>query len=243
MNITLDEILNIVGNPIRRKILQKLSRESHYPLQLSKELNVSQQAIMKHLKVLEQLDLVKSHREKSVTGPPRKYYDPTARFSLIIDLGTNTFNARLYQLKDDDPAKRPCIEEIEQLIDEHETVRRLNNNHDRFLELSELIEKINSKLRGIEKDRNALLLLRSEVMKEAQRIISALTDNYEHRSLLYYLLEKDDRTISTISEQMDLRIKLIEKWIEELSDLDLPIGQLLQEYDRPKSSNDQTRTG
>ena len=51
-DLELDEILSVLENPIRRRILQKLSRESNYPLQISKELNVSQQAIMKHLRVL-----------------------------------------------------------------------------------------------------------------------------------------------------------------------------------------------
>ena len=61
----LDSIFSVLENPIRRKILAKLAKEHHYPLQLSKELNISQQAIMKHLKVLEDNELVQSFEEKS----------------------------------------------------------------------------------------------------------------------------------------------------------------------------------
>ena len=53
----LDMLLAAIGNPTRRRILRKLVKETHYPLQLSKELSVSQQSIMKHLKVLEESDL------------------------------------------------------------------------------------------------------------------------------------------------------------------------------------------
>ena len=62
--ITLDELMGVLENHTRREILSKLAKETHYPLQLSKELNVSQQAIMKHLKVLEDYDLVESFEEK-----------------------------------------------------------------------------------------------------------------------------------------------------------------------------------
>ena len=40
----MDSILAVVENPTRRKILQAVVREPHYPLQLSKELGISQQA-------------------------------------------------------------------------------------------------------------------------------------------------------------------------------------------------------
>jgi len=36
----LDTIFSVLENPIRRKILAKLAEEQHYPLQLSKELNI-----------------------------------------------------------------------------------------------------------------------------------------------------------------------------------------------------------
>ena len=42
-------ILNMISNPTRRRILESLTKEPSYPLQLSKEIGVSQQAIMKNL--------------------------------------------------------------------------------------------------------------------------------------------------------------------------------------------------
>ena len=48
-----DESLSILENTTRRAILRHLVKEPHYPLQLSELLDVSQQAVVKHLKVLE----------------------------------------------------------------------------------------------------------------------------------------------------------------------------------------------
>ena len=54
--------LGVLDNRVRRQILKHLVREPHYPLQLAQLLDVSQQAIVKHLKVLEDADFVISER-------------------------------------------------------------------------------------------------------------------------------------------------------------------------------------
>jgi len=93
----LDKILSVLENPIRRRILKKLSTDTNYPLQLARELHVSQQAIMKHLKVLEDADFVSSVEEPSTRGgPPRKAYVPTRRFSVRIDLGPSTYEESFF---------------------------------------------------------------------------------------------------------------------------------------------------
>lgn len=95
--IDLDTILSVLENPTRRKILKKLSTDTNYPLQLSRELGVSQQAIMKHLKVLENAGFVTVNEEKSDKGgPPRKIYVPRRRFSIRIDIGPNTYDEKIY---------------------------------------------------------------------------------------------------------------------------------------------------
>ena len=47
-----DELFYLLENPTRRRILQLLSVERLYPLQLSKEIDVTQQAVVKHLRIL-----------------------------------------------------------------------------------------------------------------------------------------------------------------------------------------------
>ena len=61
----LDILLSMVENPTRRKILESLVKEPHYPLQLSKELGISQQAVMKNLNMLEKNGMVVSYQVSS----------------------------------------------------------------------------------------------------------------------------------------------------------------------------------
>jgi ArsR family transcriptional regulator len=70
-----DIILDIVGNNTRRKILATLAREPMYFNQLAKEIAIGQQAILRHMKALEDIGLIESYAERSNLGAPdRKYY-------------------------------------------------------------------------------------------------------------------------------------------------------------------------
>ena len=81
----MDTILAIVENPTRRRILQAVVREPHYPLQLSKELGISQQAIVKNLNLMEKEGIVVSYRESSDRGPERIFYRPSSEFTITIE--------------------------------------------------------------------------------------------------------------------------------------------------------------
>ena len=63
-------ILDIIGNNTRRKILATLAREPMYFNQLAKEIGVGQQAILRHMKALEDIGVVASYAEKSNLGAP-----------------------------------------------------------------------------------------------------------------------------------------------------------------------------
>jgi predicted transcriptional regulator len=71
-----DIILDIIGNNTRRKILAILAREPMYFNQLAREIAVGQQAILRHMKTLEDIGLIESYAEKSNLGAPdRKITD------------------------------------------------------------------------------------------------------------------------------------------------------------------------
>jgi len=71
---SMDEILQVVGNETRRKILALLSEEPQYISQISKKLDVTQPAILKHLSLLQKAGLIESFWTKNPLGAARKYY-------------------------------------------------------------------------------------------------------------------------------------------------------------------------
>ncbi len=210
----IDSILSILENPIRRKILAKLSKERHYPLQLSKELSVSQQAIMKHLKVLEDNDLVMIIEEKSTAGgPPRKSYFATKRYSIRIDMGPSTFNTEFHSF--DEP--KPTAKSYKEIKEKYEAVCSQEELNKKFSELKKLVTELNSKIEALENQRTNLINLREKVLKETHDTIRSLCMDYDERKLLYSFIDHNLRSLEAISEQLNLREKVVEDLVRQLA--------------------------
>lgn len=210
----LDKLLSVLENPIRRQILAKLSKERHYPLQLSKELNVSQQAIMKHLKVLENNELVMIVEEKStVGGPPRKSYFATKRYSIRIDMGPSMFSTDLQSF--DEPETEP--KSYQEIKSKYEKVCSEEELNKKFTELKKLVKEINMKLLNLEKQRTDLLNLRENLLKETHATIRDLCMDYDERKILYSVIDHNLRTLEAISERLNLRERVVQDIVQQLA--------------------------
>ncbi|MBP5203439.1 MAG: helix-turn-helix domain-containing protein [Candidatus Methanomethylophilaceae archaeon] len=142
----IDDLLAMVENPTRRRILEALVNGPSYPLRLSKELGVSQQAVMKNLVLMERNGMVASYRESSSMGPDRTVYVPSAAFTLVVDMQGGMFSVRLLPPSDED------AEEPEPM---------------RAEEAMERITEIDDEIRELERRR-------SELIRERGRLLSAV---------------------------------------------------------------------
>jgi len=86
-----DNILQIVGNETRRKILSLLSEEPQYISEIAKKLEVTQPAILKHLSVLEKGGLISSFWKDSPMGAARKYYRICDSIGVEIAINPQSF--------------------------------------------------------------------------------------------------------------------------------------------------------
>ncbi|MBI0584835.1 MAG: helix-turn-helix domain-containing protein [Methanomassiliicoccus sp.] len=199
----LDALLSVIENPARRRILEALVREPHYPLQLSKELGMSQQAVMKHLKVLEAYGLVKSFREESdLGGPMRHRYYPAVNFTIVVDLGTNIFRAQLTTRKHD-----PALPE-----------GRSEDVAARAGELRERMAAIDGKLMELQRERERLIEEKESIMDEVGRMMADLPD-YQMRMAMYEFISRPDLDPEGIVREMSARdeavMQYIREWLEE----------------------------
>jgi len=99
---SMDQVLQIVGNETRRKILTLLSKEPHYISQIAKKLDVTQPAILKHLSLLQDAGLIESFWKKNPLGAARKYYKICD--SVGIEIAINPENFKVTQR----PQKMNC---------------------------------------------------------------------------------------------------------------------------------------
>lgn len=188
--LTFDIILAILENPLRREILAKLSRETHYPLQLSRELSVSQQAVMKHLRLMERYRMVRSIETASTSGgPPRKCYTTTRGFSVRIDVGPHTFHTEFVPLAAADGAQERAghIERrLREAASRKEPARR-------FRELARILAGLNQEIAELERRRTTLIEMKEAMQEKAFGTVGEMSGSYEERMVLYGIAEHGGR--------------------------------------------------
>jgi predicted transcriptional regulator len=208
--LDLDTALSVLSNPMRREILSRLVMETHYPLQLAKELNTSQQAIMKHLAVLEKHGLVESTEEPSdAGGPPRKAYTATQQLSIRIDIGPNLFNAKMRSF---DPEEEPSLlDDYSYINDRYQGLSKVKDDHERLKGLATTLKDVNKELADLERRRGALLVAKERLLGEASVLIAELSTDYNQRRVLYYITDRGTVSVSVISEHFNMREKAVEE--------------------------------
>ena len=194
----LDILLSMVENPTRRKILESLVREPHYPLQLSKELGISQQAVMKNLNMLEKNGMVVSYQVSSSIGPMRTVYEPNSEFTLVIDMRNGMFSARMIE---------PSKEEEEGFDDVK--MEGLKKTRQTISEIDKKIEELN-------RERSKLIREREKVIGTAMTTINDAGCGYAHRNLMYEILNEPDRTMEQLSEDLNARPDVVKDLISDI---------------------------
>ncbi|MHA1311686.1 MAG: ArsR/SmtB family transcription factor [Candidatus Helarchaeota archaeon] len=104
------KLLEILGNETRIEILRLLSQKQCYVSEISRELDVGQQAILRHLKLLSEFNFLESFEEQIEDenrgrGRKRKYYTLSEDFpfkKFLIDFSEEHFSI---QLQDDQNLK------------------------------------------------------------------------------------------------------------------------------------------
>ncbi|AIZ57077.1 helix-turn-helix domain protein [Candidatus Methanoplasma termitum] len=192
----LDTILSVIENPTRRRILMALVREPHYPLQLSKELGVSQQAIMKNLDILEKNGLVESRKESSDRGPVKMVYRPTSEFTLTIDMRNGLFRATLSMPASVDDAQE--------------------NRDMEFDEVRETLSEIDRQISEFDRLREEMIERRNRMMSSFMHGPIASELGYLERSIIYGMLNSPEHDASEVSREMGLRDDTTTKVVNDI---------------------------
>jgi predicted transcriptional regulator len=209
----LDLILQVVENPVRRRIIKRLSQEPCYALQLSKELGLGQPLVAKHLGIMEKAGLVRSVAEASPSGPPRKKYSLARGVSVTMDLGPNIFIERGTSFEPKRKGKSP--QETAQLRKRLDHAKEAEDDRRRLSQLSEVLNDVDGRMGELEAERAELLEIRNETMGEAAQIAAKLTE-LDMRRVLFHILDEHDREVDSISEALNLRELSVRRFLEEL---------------------------
>jgi ArsR family transcriptional regulator len=190
-------ILDIIGNNTRRKILATLAREPMYFNQLAKEIGVGQQAILRHMKALEDIGLVASYAEKSNLGAPdRKYYRLNSSFSLNISISQDSFSIENHKIE------QYRYKESDKFYKEYDLLTQ-NNDGESLKRLQANLSNIEKEISTLDSRLNDLRALKQLIVRRLHRIAK---DNFEEefeRKILHTIIEEAPQSISELANKVN----------------------------------------
>jgi ArsR family transcriptional regulator len=210
----LNLFLKILENPIRRNIVERLSQEPNYPLQLSKDLGLGQQLVAKHLKIMEDSGLLKSAIKSSPAGPKRRTYELSKSFSITLDIAPYLFKEEIVSF-DVEPEKSQLNTDLVSLVERRNELAGFLETSDKMSPCAEILSDIDEKLRELEEERLLLLYIRNSVMKEASKTISQV-DDAEARRVLHQAVDEHDSSVKYIAQALNLREDRVQEAIKKL---------------------------
>jgi predicted transcriptional regulator len=207
----LDSVLGAIDNPVRRRIIERLSQEPNYQLQLSRELGYSQQLVAKHLESIEDAGLVGTILENSPRGPQRKEYLLKKSVSVTLDVAPNLFRARVFSF-----GTMPEFDsENAQLISRMNDTLRNPDEAAKIGPLAGIINEVDSKLKQMEEERVVLLYLRNLALQEAARATVSLGMR-DRRKVLHYILREQRDGVQDISNALGISRRAVGGILEEI---------------------------
>src|SRR6266851_2533321 len=193
----LDSVLQIIENPVRRRIIKRLSQEPSYALQLSKELGLGQPLVAKHLALMERAGLVTSALESSPNGPERRRYSLAKSISITMDVAPHLFKERAISFNTSPGGKgskgmnAPLGKRVQEALAAPDEKERLSL-------ISHVLSDVDLRIGTVEEERVSLLAVRNELMNEAARIVGRLED-LDTRRVVFHILEEHDKEVASIS--------------------------------------------
>ena len=207
----IDPMLRLIENPIRRKIIKRLSQEPTYPLELAKEIGAAQQLVSSHLAILEKAGIVGSSFSESPIGPSRRSYFLKDSVYLSLSFGPNLFSEQSF-----------TFEALPKQLSNQATdfMSRISNiavnPQDKIGSLSRIIKDVDKKLDEIETEKIVLLFIRNLAMKHASEQLTAKHDNHEERRMLHYMLDERCVNVQEISDALNLKESSVRILLEKL---------------------------
>ncbi|NHJ87510.1 MAG: ArsR family transcriptional regulator [Asgard group archaeon] len=141
-----DKIFLALKSETRRKILQMLASEPMYLTQLSYNLDLGQQAIFRHLQLLEESGLLESDFRDEGQGAPRRYYQIAKAVRVEVQISPELFDVGLFDVPIIEIQAPEEYPELTKIVDECNELSKQPNSKEKLLAFSELLKALGQEL-------------------------------------------------------------------------------------------------
>lgn len=217
-NERINLLLSLVENPIRRKIIKRLSQEPSYALELAKEIGVGQQLVTSHLSKMEQEGLVTSNIESSPYGPNRKLYFLKTSSYLTVSFGPHLYSEEIFTFEN---LPSSLSNDAKNLLNRANTIETCKEC--KIAPIAKLIADIDRTLEQLENEKKVLLYIRNLTMWQACKELDALERSHDEKRILHFIIDEQTSDVGSISETLNLRESAIREILERLKK-EVPLG-------------------
>jgi ArsR family transcriptional regulator len=190
----IDIILEILSNQTRRKILSILAEEPMYFNQLANKIHVGQQAILRHMAILEKRGIVESYGEKSKFGAPdRKYYKVCKSFNLNISLSNDSFSLTHREEYDG-------IHRTTSISKMYKDIEALPIHADLLLEFRDALINVDGQIQELEDKVNDLRALKQKILYSLHSIFPKDKFDPLERDIIYKIIKSSPDSLESLSE-------------------------------------------
>ncbi len=207
------DIFDVLSNETRRRILEILAEEPAYLNQLTREIRVSQQAILKHLEYLQERGIIKSFIVRGEGGtPPKKYYEIDDSVLLLSELAKSLLGRS-------EPKEGAGSEgELRLQVDPSREKRKLEeigslDAEQRIRALREYVCSLEDTLERVSAAYYALTQLKIQALNMARRTLREKFESAEDRRMLYRAITMDDEELREYFRQM---IENQREWVQRV---------------------------
>lgn len=144
-----DKIFLALKSSTRRKILNMLASEPMYLTQIAFNLDLGQQAIFRHLQLLEESGILESDFKDSGQGAPRRYYQIARAVRVEVQISPEMFDIGLFDVPTiaiKTPKEYP---ELEKVVIKCRELAKLPNSKEKLSEYSEILNVLSKELAKI----------------------------------------------------------------------------------------------
>lgn len=206
-------MLKAIENPVRRKIIKRLSEEPSYPLELSREIGEAQQLVTSHLSILEKAGIVGSNLSVSPHGPNRKSFFLKQSGYISLSFGPNLFNEQFLnfealptQISEQATDFMKRITDIQDCVDEN-----------KIEPFSCLLKDIDDRLSKLEGEKTVLLFIRNLAMEHASKDLEDKRKTHDERRILHHIIDERTQDVESISQALNLKESIVRVILEKLN--------------------------
>jgi ArsR family transcriptional regulator len=189
------QLLDILGNENRRKILHLLASRPCYMSEIAERLDVGAKAILGHLELLERAGMI----ESNVDEQRRKYFHITDNLRLEVFVSPYSFEVEITTV---------AVSAPQQQIPTNQAVKSLRSL---YSEIQDLVEKRQQVMQEYQDIQGMI----TETMGHCMDAIEDVADDHIEAEILYALL-KGPMNKRLLSMQLGIPEYVLERYIEKM---------------------------